>query len=260
MIDIIIFSGQSNMQGQTESRPLTRPVPNAYEYLLRANECVPLNHPIGESFGDSGENLALLSCAHAKNGSLVPACCRAFVKNRDRVVAIHVAQGATTISEWQPETERFKLAMTKIKKGIDEVKRMGEIGHIYLVWLQGESDAIYRVDRQTYLQKLITLKNAIKAEIPLEKFGIIRVGYFVSVCTWLEDDTMDVRIARDEAIMAAQEDAARTDSDFVMLTDITKDLSRDKTWINPHAQGHFNNKAMEKIGTAAGRTLAKLAK
>ena len=45
-MDVIIFGGQSNMQGQTESLPENNaPVQGALEYRYKTNELVSLQHP-----------------------------------------------------------------------------------------------------------------------------------------------------------------------------------------------------------------------
>ena len=58
--------------------------------------------------------------------------------------------------------------------------------------------------------------------------------------------------------MRAQERAPEVDPDFVMLTSVCKELSTKEQYINPKEDGHYNNKAMEIIGTAAGEALARL--
>ena len=47
-MDILIFSGQSNMQGQSEALTDTEPVIGAYEYKWLSDQLVPLCHPVGE--------------------------------------------------------------------------------------------------------------------------------------------------------------------------------------------------------------------
>ena len=51
-MDVLIFGGQSNLQGQTESLPPGKTVAGAFEYRHREGILVPLAHPVGEDFGD----------------------------------------------------------------------------------------------------------------------------------------------------------------------------------------------------------------
>ncbi|MBQ8409805.1 MAG: hypothetical protein IJY39_13175 [Clostridia bacterium] len=244
MIDIIIFGGQSNMEGQTESCPDPNPVVSgAYEYRYQTDELIPLKHPTGEDLFEGW-----LESADQGRGSLLPAFCRAYVEESGRdVIAVHAAKGATTVEQWLPGvTPLYDSAKEKILAAFAKADTMDQtVNRILYVWLQGESDAIARVDEELYLQRLITYKNALKRDLCIDRFGIIRVGYF------------SADHACDEAIMRAQDKAPTVDRDFVMLTDICAEMSLDKTYINPEAHGHYNNLAMEIIGETAGRELAK---
>ena len=255
-IDILIFGGQSNMQGQTEGLPfINEPVGGALEYRMIENELIPLKHPVGEDFGEDS-----LAAAFEGGGSLVPAFCRSYVENCGReVVAIHAARGNTTLGEWQKGTHRFFYMNQKIRAGIEKVKEKYEVGKVYYVWLQGESDAIIHTSEEDYLRALITYKNTLKTEFRIDKFGLIKVGYFFSISQWhTQVSTPEIKRACDETIMRAQEAAIKVDSDFIMLTRLCPDLSLCFEYINPQASGHYNNIAMDIIGEAAGKTLAEL--
>ena len=136
-----------------------------------------------------------------------------------------------------------------MKKILAAEKAAGDrLGRVYAVWLQGESDAVAGISAQVYLERLIRYKDALKRDAGIDAFGIIRVGYFTA------------EHARDEAIMTAQETACAADPDFIMLTRITAELSPDPAWINPKAPGHYNNRAMTRIGERAGFALAQYEK
>ncbi|MGN1062397.1 MAG: sialate O-acetylesterase [Candidatus Scatosoma sp.] len=240
--DIIVFGGQSNMQGQTESCPNGGSVPFAREYRYKTDELIPLAHPVGEDFGD------FLLAAHEGHGSLVPAFCKAYrERTGGEVVAIHAAKGATVINDWKEDGARYAFALKKILSGIRKVGAETEIGSINCVWLQGESDAIAGTKEEEYLRALKAYKNALKRDVKISRFGIIRVGFFTT-----EEE-------RDKDIMRAQERAAAEDGDFVMLTRITGRLSRDPSFLNPFAAGHYANAGMELLGRTAGDALARAA-
>ena len=48
MTDIIVFAGQSNMQGQTEKLLDSAAVPDAFEYKFATDSLVPLRDPFSE--------------------------------------------------------------------------------------------------------------------------------------------------------------------------------------------------------------------
>ena len=254
-IDILIFGGQSNMQGETECLPMPNdPVENALEYKYLTDSLVPVMHPAGEDIEDG-----LLLGADKGFGSLVPDFCKAYAEAAQKpVVAIHAARGATMVSEWLKGTPRYDCALKKIKGGIEKAKQLGEIDKIYYMWLQGESDAIYRTTCEDYKKMLTAFKNDLKADAGIQKFGIIEVGYFCGTVRWLQDRTKEEGRKDDEVIMTAQEQLPEEDTDFVMLTQICKELSLDPEYINPDADGHYNNKAMARIGQEAANALAKL--
>lgn len=243
-MDILIFSGQSNMQGQTESNPNDKIVNNAKEYKLLTDSLVDLKNPVGEDIGD------LLLSSHLGNGSLIPYFVKSYVdKTNHEVIAVHASKGATIVEQFLKSSpigvDRYNKLVEKVKGAF---KKANSIEHIYFIWLQGESDAINKTTYDTYIKQMIELKNDLKEDLGIEKFAIIEVGYFGYIVHGNYD--------YDEIIMKAQEDLPNIDKDFVILTDICKKLSLDDEYINPDAAGHYNNKAMRIIGETAGKRLA----
>ena len=253
-IDVLIFGGQSNMEGQTEGVPSPNDtVANAWEYRLLSDELKPVRHPVGEDIGD------LLGAACDGGGSLAPYCCHAYVEATGRsVVMIHAAQGATTLAQWGEDTARYEKAVEKIRGGLARAAERGTVRRVYYLWLQGESDAVARTDEDTYAARLTAYKNALKRDVGIHCFGILRVGYFCGTARWLTDRTREEGKADDEMIMRAQERAVADDADFVMLTRKTAAMSLDPRFINSEADGHFNNRALRILGEAAGQALAAL--
>lgn len=246
MVDLLIFGGQSNMQGQTESDPKDNPVEGAKEFKLLSKSFVPLKNPVGEDIGE------LLLASHLGNGSLVPYFAEKYRQQTGReVICVHVAKGATVISQWLKTDadgeERYKKLVEKVTECKKATKET--IGRVLFIWLQGESDALAKTSGSDYLAMLCKLKSDLEKDVGIDRFMIIEVGYFASNFGGKKYD---------EAIMRAQESAARGKG-FVMLTDITRRLSIDGNYINPEAVGHFNNEAMRIIGTVAGEAAGKSA-
>lgn len=255
MTDVLIFSGQSNMQGQTECLPLPNdPVENATEYRFLSHSLVPLCHPVGEAVGED-----LLLGAHLGNGSLLPDFCREYTARTGRkAVAIHVAKGATTVAQWQPDTERYAAAVKKIQSGIELARKTDSIGRIFFIWLQGESDGIEATPSHEYARLLTALKNSLKKDVGTDRFCIIKVGFFISLLPDLTPEQAKYNRACDLAIMDAQEELVSSDGDFAMICRICPDICQDPQYINPEAMGHYNNEAMKLIGKTAARALAEL--
>ena len=254
-MDVLIFSGQSNMQGQTEGLPAcNETVDGAWEYRYLTDSLKPLNFPVGEDICD-GKTVLLRESVNG-GGSLVPACCRAYVKTSGKqAVAVHVAKGATTVAEWQPDTLRYQAMVRKIRAA---KKKVGDVKRVWFIWLQGESDALIGTTETEYQRLFERMKNALKQDVGVEWFGIIKVGYFASQATWYQEGSMEERVQKDETIMRAQETIVSENDDCFMLTRICETLSREKRYINPFESGHYNNEAMDRIGQEAGNALATL--
>ena len=279
-MDIIIFGGQSNMQGQSERLSECEPVECAWEYKVLSDEFVPLRNPVGEDVTyegtagytfqegtDAAAWLALHALGSACYGhtNLVPAFCRSYLahlRGRDgkndiksdiknnvkndgaKVLAVHAAKGSTTVAEWLPGTPGYaqlkRKALAAVRKAAEGVDKPGRIS---FVWLQGESDAIFDTSAAAYKAALSELNRALRRDVGVNTFGVIRVGRFTN------DD-------RDLVIMAAQDELCREDPDFVMLTDMAASMGTDPENMNPYVGGHFSATGLERLGSAAGAALA----
>ena len=250
--DLLIFSGQSNMQGQTECFPGNNVIKNAFEYTMVDNALKPLKHPVGENINLKGEKgkgdiTDTLLGAWQGFGCMVPSFCKKYSETaKIKTVAVHIAKGSTTIAEWFPETDRYKIAVKKVQNAIKKVNSEYNIKHIFFIWLQGESDAIESKQKNYYEDNLTIFKNNLKKDLNIDKFFIIRVGRFTN------DD-------RDFEIIKAQEEICKKDNDFVLLTRITGYLLQDEKYINPFAKGHYNNAGQNAIGDVAGKNAALFA-
>ncbi len=262
-VDIIIFSGQSNMQGQSPTLNSPFIVQNCYEYKYLTDEFVPLSDPVGENIRRDGskgipldpdvplkEILPEWLRAHALGASgfgyasLVPSFCKEYGKP---TVAIHCAKGSTTIAEWSEGSDGYNLLMKKAKAGVKKAKENFTVEKIYFVWLQGESDQIEGNSEEYYIKKITNLKNSLKCEVGIDKFGIIRVGRFT-------------KTEKDDAIINAQYSVCKTDPDFIMLSEITEEICQDEQNMNPYFKGHYSEKGYAKIGIAAANGLKVIKK
>lgn len=131
-MDVIIFSGQSNMQGSTGQEGCSK-AKNCLEYKFLTDEFVEVKDPVGENIGEDLLCGPVLGC-----GSLVPSFCKAYAKKKGSVIVIHCAKGNTTIADWGSGTERYKALVRKAKRGIMRARENFGTGKVYFVWLQGE--------------------------------------------------------------------------------------------------------------------------
>ncbi len=261
MKDILIFGGQSNMEGQTEKLLHDTPVPDAVEYRYLTDTYIPLQNPCGEDirfdgtagypYGDDTPNWhadnALGSAVYG-NTTLLPAFCEAYIAEAKKrecfapVVAVHDCKGATDMTYWL--TDGYRLLVDKAEKAIAGA---GETRKRYFIWLQGESDAIVSRKCAEYKKMLSDFGHTLRERLALDGFGIIRVGRF----------TMD---ERDDEIIRAQDEICREDDFFVMLTDKAAEyctVPMYKDMMNPYVGGHYSAAGLESLGNLAGTALAK---
>ena len=264
-MDLIIFGGQSNMQGQCEILTNSDPVEGCLEYRYLTDSVVVLKNPVGEYIkidGSAGEGFdekllaepggeekfiqwlssTALGAACYGHTNLVPEFCKAYRQASGRnVLAVHAAKGSTKICQWQKGEFGYEMLVKKVNAAKE---KCAGVERVYFVWLQGESDACASVTQAEYEEQITALKNNLKEDLSIERFGIIRVGHFAG------DE-------RDEKIINAQEAVCRKDDDFIMLTRITSELECTKKYMNPYVSGHYGAKGLELIGEIAGTKLGE---
>ena len=260
-MDIIIFGGQSNMQGQCERLTSTDVVANAFEYRFLEDEIIPLRNPVGEviksdftkgkPYQSGIDKLSVWLANHLTgascygNTNLVPEFCRVYTEiTGNKVLAVHIAKGSTQISEWTFGSRGYDIIVKKATAALKKVKAAENIERIFFVWLQGESDAVEGNSKDYYKQKIVELNEALKKDIGIEKFAVIRVGCFT------QDE-------RDWEIISAQDEICAENADFLMLTEIATTLNEQPEYMNPNVKGHYSALGLEKLGREAGNALAE---
>jgi len=254
--DLIIFSGQSNMQGQTERPPYDLSwVDGAYEYRFATDELVNLRHPVGETLDYCGNTFEWSKYPTRKelhangaffspvdnNANMVPSFAKSYVKKTKReLVAVHTAKGETSIDYWKKGGKGFDMLYKKVTSAI----KKAEPERIFFVWLQGESDAYDGMKKDVYKERLVSLYDDLKEAFNLEKIGIILVGRF----------TMD---ERDFEIIDAQKEICAENDNFLMLTTVTEKIIYEEKYMNPNARGHYSCDGQELIGKLAAEALGE---
>lgn len=256
MTDIIIFSGQSNMEGQTERLIDGSVVAGAYEYKFASDSLVPLHDPFGENLkydGTQGEAYedSMGMTWHEKhvfgasaygNTSMIPEFCRVYTKETGReVIAVGAAKGAAEIDYFMPRNPGYEMLVNKTKAAVNKARDF--CGNIYLIWLQGESDAIAGKETETYVKQIKELAHTLVSDIGLSRFGVIRVGKFTN------DE-------RDDKIIEAQNIVCKEDDLFLMLSDEAAEMNNIPVYMNPEVDGHFSALGLTKLGKDAAITLA----
>lgn len=258
--DILIFGGQSNMQGQSEALIPTENNGRMLEFKYLTDTFVSLQDPVGENIrydggcgnpvvkgGDVKKWLTehVTGAACYGNTNLVPSFCRSYSElTGNRAVAVHIAKGSTVIAQWLPGTDGYAILKDKAAAAVAKVRADFGAGQVFFIWLQGESDAIAGNSKEYYKEKLMILSDALQADVGIEKFGVIRVGRF----------TND---QRDLEIIAAQDEICRENADFLMLTENATRLNTQQRYMNPEVKGHYSAEGLVKLGADAATAFAR---
>lgn len=264
-VDVIIFGGQSNMQGQSEALTDSRPVSGAYEYRWLTNSLVPLKNPVGEDIkNDRTQGYAatedmseammvkyindhLLCSACYGYTNLVPKFCESYIsRTGSAVIAVSAAKGSTSIKEWLPDTPGYEMLVEKAKAAIRKASAETVVRNVFFVWLQGESDALKNTAKSAYKDAMLLLNRGLKHDVGIHMFGVIRVGRYT-------------KGERDDVIIRAQDEVCAENDGFLMLTTIAAELNRHDEYMNLRKTGHFNAKGLERLGSEAGASLGEFA-
>lgn len=200
-VDIILFAGQSNMCGRAKLTDKENlgivydvKIEDAFTYNSNA-ERVKITEPItANGTSDYGLVPSFLNAYHETTGRKVCACFQSVggVMLNKFLPYTYDADGNQTYTP----TSYYKSMVSKIGKAKSNLEKDGyEIGNIYLVWLQGESDAYYygyenkyansievnltefedQVDY--YYENFSNLLGSLKEDTELDKAFIIRIGH-----------------------------------------------------------------------------------
>lgn len=164
VVDVVLFTGQSNMVGRATDRnyPVSIPAGYAYEYIKKSNKLVDVKNPVGEKFGNgvNGLNIQVSS-----GSSMVPRYCELYAETGRKIVAIHAASGGTAIRYFQEGEELYNEIITKAKAALEYLENSDnfEIGRKYYIMYQGETDATDNTSTADYEKFAMTFHNALKS-------------------------------------------------------------------------------------------------
>lgn len=159
IVDLVLFLGQSNMAGAGGNAAYAPKVPYEHGYEFRAISDPTRLYPIEEPFGVNENNLnAIMDLPGAKKGSLVSSFANTYyAETKVPIVAVSASAGDTNTKFWMSErvaedyTERLKRAVVWLENDKYEIR------YKYVIWLQGESDAISELSTEQYVENMDTI-------------------------------------------------------------------------------------------------------
>ena len=240
-IDLIFFMGESNMSGFGGDASLAPKVSEEAGVEFRATSDPKSLYPISEPFGENENHPGgLEDFPGAKKGSIVSAFVNEYHElTGRRVVAVSASMGSTDMDKWTSDG-----VMTDVKQRFDEtlfyLENNGyEVGHIYVVWMQGESDGLKGAAEETYKDDLELFMKPLFKE-GLEKVFIITPGRTI--------DYSDVY----QNVINAQIDLCVKDDHYALATTVLPKVSTEFMT----DQYQYNQHVLNYVGIEAAKAVA----
>lgn len=250
-VDIVLFSGQSNMSGRGSASEAAACDKNAgfeYKSISDPNTLNPITEPFGLNEDREGGLTDKNSDGSTKrSGSMVSAFVNEYYKNTGRqIVAVSASMGGTSSGEWK--NKYADDAAARLDAAKEFLLRNGiNIGRVFVVWCQGETDGDNNVSAETYTENTMEIFDKFIAH-GAEHIFMIGTGHFNYIKYPSESGT-DKRygIIRD-AQTAMCEQSGGT---------VTMAASFESYIDNMTDRYHYNQAAYDEIGAAAARSAAE---
>lgn len=244
-VDLAIFAGQSNMSGRGNAAEATVCDVNAgFEYKAISNPLalVPVTEPFGLGEDKEGAIADFNSDGTTKRtGSMVSAVVDEYYKQTGRqLVAVSASKGGTSTAEWK--SNYINDAADRLDAAEKYLASNGiNIGRIFVVWCQGESDGDNNVSADTYTANTKELFNVFKQH-GAEKCFMVQIGHY------RDGGTMDTRYG---VIRDAQAALCESDTDFILAGSFEpyKNDMKDKY--------HYNQTTYNAVGKTVGENISK---
>ena len=241
-VDVILFAGQSNMSGLGDAS-LAPEVPEGVGYEFRAMTDPTRLYPLKEPFGENEHNPGMCDDRGLleRTGSLVSAFVNSYYEQTHTpVVAVSASRGSSKLKTWMKEGNGLFLdAGQRLDSCLQYLNSSPDyrIRHIYMVWLQGESDTSAQNTPEDYEKGLTQLFDNFKI-LGVEKCFVIRIGLD------LERDSKGI-----DHVIQAQTDLCRSSGDFILVstqavTLVEKGMMQDRM--------HYTQEGYNLIGEEAG--------
>ncbi len=234
VVDVILFSGQSNMQGAAGVASTQLPTEGtAWEYRASTNSIKTLTSDVGETTATSDA---------AMSGSLVTSFAKEYVSKFDRkVMAVHSAKSGITSALWLPDGGILEAAESRYNNAITYIEGSSyfTVGRRLFVWLQGESDMQYSDYKDTYKSNFLAIRDDIITNTDIEQFLLIRVG-----------NSPSRALSAVKPVVIAQNELAYEHSDIIMGTKSGYEMSFTPSLMKEDML-HYNITALDALGKEA---------
>ena len=193
-VDLVLFSGQSNMSGRGDGS-LATVCPEGEGYWFKDGGLTQITG----YFGNEGST---------SSGSMVSSVAKAYFDACGvPIVAVSSSYGGTKISQFVPDGVPYTKSLELYNAAATYLEEQGyTIRKKAMVWCQGESDGYNGMHQADYEAEFISLRDNLKTDCGIEDFFIVEIGQYKT------DPVMY------DEIKAAQEHLTTTHSDIVMAS------------------------------------------
>lgn len=246
VVDVIVFCGQSNMTGvgsRASAPPLTQGAGYAFNYITDRKNFSPIKEPFGYKQNDD-----YFANGDYCRGSMVTAFANAYYKQTNTpIIAVPASCVGSGSVSWVDF--RYKGVIQRVNAAVKLAEKKGlTIGHVYMVWMQGENDAFADMSASRHKKNLTGMVKKIMRKTPVEKCMVISIANY----------TKDPKIAKNfKRIQKAQKSLCNTNDNFILISTKATTLSEGSF----REDGiHILQGGLNKIGTEAGRKAGRYAK
>lgn len=245
-VDMILFVGQSNMTGQGGDMFLAPKLTDGAGYECKTVTGETKIEILQEPFG-LGEDSVLLNDTGYHNGTLVTAFVNSYYKETGiPVVAVAATRGGSNSGQWSGSYG--DEAITRFQKAYRYLKdRKIKVRHCYLVYYQGESEAIYASEELTpefYKTNVASFVEKAMRKTKIQGCFLIPIGNNLK------------KVVAYDAIRIAQEELCESNVNITMITEKTPFLTS-RYYLYDGI--HINQIGLNLIGKDAGTNAGRLA-
>ena len=243
-VDLILFSGQSNMSGFGGNKELAPELMEGAGFEFRAISDPTKLYPIEEPFGQYEITDSSFIDGSLREGTLVTSFANAYyTETQTPIVGVSISQGGSTINWWNMEShyedaiDRFQDAQTYL------IANGYTIRHKYMVWIHGENDGIEEMSTETYKADFYALFSHF-FDAGIEKCMIVPTG-----------DTLIKNVDYTLIQLADYEIVSESDQ-YILASLVLTDLGQN--YLSDDA--HYSQEALNKLGEDLGKNIAMYVK
>ncbi|MCR5339639.1 MAG: sialate O-acetylesterase [Lachnospiraceae bacterium] len=266
-IDVIVFAGQSNMMGHgnaAQATSVSGKAAKAYLPVTAAGKISAFYEPFGQLENDKYFN-SIFGKENYATGSLVSSFIKNYYKQtKTPVLAVPAAMMGSGSQSWA--SNRYKGVISRVNAAEKTAKKAGySIGHVYMVWMQGESDALAmqrnadgscdnNMSGKQHIKNVKKMLSKVQKKTNITKCFVIVIPSYYGADTDPYGTKWSIYYKK---IQQAQVTLCDENDDFIMAYAKTPSLGREYF----HADNmHLMQPGLNKIGLAAGKTVGKYAK